>query len=108
MKNIRPGSLEMAVLSVVRSLNGIGYGVNIQEQVSEILERDVSFGSMYTTLGRLEESGMLQSEFGNPTPERGGRAKKFYRITGAGESALRRAESKLRVLLPAATTLAMS
>ena len=105
MRNIRAGSLEMAVLSVVRLFDGKGYGVNIQEQASELLGRDVSFGSLYTTLHRLHDAGLLKSKFGDPTPERGGRAKKFYRITGAGETALRDAHSKIRAMLPAAAAL---
>lgn len=99
MKGIKIGSLEMVVLSAVRFLNNRGYGVNIQERASEILSREVSFGSLYTTLGRLEESGLVKSKFGEPTPERGGRRKKFYRITAAGERALRDAETKVRALL---------
>ena len=96
MKNILIGSLEMVLLSVVRDLDGKGYGVNIQENASRWQRSEILFGSLYTTLHRLEQHGLLKSELGNPTPVRGGRAKKFYRITDAGKRTLRDIQIRMR------------
>jgi len=65
------------------------YGTTIHAELSELVgSRRVTLQQLYTTLCRLEEKGLLRSKIGMPTPVRGGRAKKFYRISPAGMRAL--------------------
>ena len=96
LRRIPISSLRIVLLSIVRDLDGRGYGVNIQESASRCQRGKIPFGSLYTTLHRLEQQGLLKSEFGNPTPVRGGRAKKFYRITDAGKRTLRDIQIRMR------------
>jgi PadR family transcriptional regulator PadR len=85
------GDLEQLVLSAVLLLREQAYGMTVHEKVEELAEgfRDVSLGSAYTTLERMEQKGYIKSWFADPTPERGGRAKKYFKVTAAGELALR-------------------
>jgi len=82
------GKIEIATLKAVLKLRNNAYGVSIQEEIEQRLRRSVPDGQIYITLARLEHKGYLKSQFGEPTPERGGRAKKFYTVTGAGQKAL--------------------
>jgi DNA-binding PadR family transcriptional regulator len=77
-------------LAAVFRLGENAYGMTIHEQVEEFAERTVSLGSCYTTLDRLEQKGYVKSWFSDPTPERGGRSKRYFEITGAGERVLKR------------------
>jgi PadR family transcriptional regulator, regulatory protein PadR len=85
---LRLGDFERAVLLVVLSLEEAAYGVAIRRELEARLERPVSFGAVYTTLDRLEEKRMLSSWCGDPSPQRGGRAKKFFKVQRRGLSAL--------------------
>ena len=68
------------------------YGVTIHARVEQLSHpRTVSLGAVYVTLDRLEEKGFVSSQLSDPTPERGGRAKRCYRVEGAGERALQEA-----------------
>ena len=71
------------------------YGMTIHAQVEELAKdyRAVSLGSVYTTLDRLEQKGYCKSWFSDPTPERGGRSKRYFEITGTGERAVQAALS---------------
>lgn len=82
------GHFEQLVLSAVLALGDDAYGVSIYERVRAMGRRDVNLGSLYVTLERLERKGLLKSWFSDPTPERGGRRKRFYRLEPAGEVAL--------------------
>jgi PadR family transcriptional regulator, regulatory protein PadR len=82
------GKFEEAVLLTVARLRGEGYGVTIRCDLSERLKRDVSFGAVYATLERLEAKGYISSRFGEATPERGGKAKRHYRLETSGARAL--------------------
>ena len=73
----------MVMLAVIRLGNG-AYGVPISRAIEESTNREVLVGSVYATLERLEEKGLVASEVGEPTPERGGRAKRYFRITEKG------------------------
>jgi len=73
----------------VMSLEKRAYGVAIRDELEQRLERDVSFGAVYTTLDRLEAKGFVSSSHGEPTPERGGRAKKFFVVEPPGLEALK-------------------
>lgn len=84
------GTFEEFVLMAVLGLGGKNaYGVKIRQVVEEATEKSVSIGALYTTLDRLEKKGYVNSWKGEATPERGGRAKRYFEVTGAGEQALR-------------------
>lgn len=85
------GEFEIAVLLAVVRLADDAYGVNIRRELEKALKRSVSFGAVYTTLDRLLQKDLLSTYSGDPTPERGGRAKKFFRIEVAGRKALAQA-----------------
>jgi DNA-binding PadR family transcriptional regulator len=89
------GGLEEVVLLVVQQLDDNAYGATIFETMREA-NRKLSIGSLYVTLGRLEDKGFLSSRQGEPTPERGGRAKKYFKLTGTGVTALHEAEAMRR------------
>jgi PadR family transcriptional regulator, regulatory protein PadR len=71
------------------------YGVPISRELERHRRRDVSVGSVYAALERLESKGLVSSSLGDPTPERGGKAKRYFRITNAG---LRQVHESRRVL----------
>jgi PadR family transcriptional regulator PadR len=60
--------------------------------------REVSLGSIYATLERLETKGLVSSELGEPTPERGGRAKKYFSVTAKGMRTVRETQRMLKQL----------
>lgn len=86
--NERLGEFERATLLALIRLGPNPYGVTIRQELENRLERNVSIGAVYTTLDRLEEKGFVSSWRGDPTPERGGRAKRFFRIEAKGRIAL--------------------
>lgn len=83
------GEFEHLVLLAVAQLDGDGYGVTVRREIHDRTGRDASIGAVYATLGRLEEKGLARSRTGDPTPERGGRAKRLFRLTPEGAAALR-------------------
>jgi len=85
------GEFEQLILAALLMLGENAYGMTIHERVEKLAAgvRSVSLGSVYTTLDRLEQKGYVKSWFGDPTPERGGRSKRFFEITGAGAKALK-------------------
>jgi PadR family transcriptional regulator PadR len=85
--NDRLGRFEEIVLLALVRLRET-YGVPIRREIAERTGRDVSFGAVYTTLERLERKGYVSSRVGEPTPERGGRAKRYFRIEARGIGAL--------------------
>lgn len=90
MPNTGLGSLELAVLVAVARLGeGEAYGLGVRREVSETRDHDYSVGAIYTTLSRLEEKGLVESWTTEPRPERGGRSRREYRVTGAGRASLR-------------------
>ena len=93
-----PGHFEQIVLLALLRLGPSAYGVTIHREIGERTGNDASIGAVYTTLSRLEEKGYVKSRMGEPTEERGGRAKKYFAITGAGQLALHRAEDELRAM----------
>jgi len=78
----------MVLLSTLR-LDSRAYAVTIREELLDQTGRAPSRGALYTVLERLEAKGLLTSSMGDPTPERGGRAKRYYRVTSSGVEALR-------------------
>ena len=89
------GEFEQVVLLAVAHLGGRGYGVTIRKEIERRAGREVTVGSVYATLSRLEEKGMASSWEGDPTPRRGGRARKHYRIEPAGVRALEESRGML-------------
>lgn len=92
------GSLEIMVLLALIRLGEDAYGVTISREIEERGGREVALGSVYAALERLEEKGLASSVLGEPTPERGGRAKKFFRVTGKGLRELRETRQALKNL----------
>ena len=84
------GEFELVVMSTVARLRGDAYGMRIRLEIEEATGRDVSIGAVYATLNRLEDKGLVASETGEPSPERGGRAKRYFRLEPQGERALSR------------------
>src|SRR5215212_4689852 len=83
------GELERLVLLALVRLGDDAYGVAVQREITARTSRAMSFGTVYTTLGRLEDKGLIASRLGEPTAERGGRRKKYFDIRPAGRRALR-------------------
>jgi len=73
----------MLLLAILR-LGEDAYGVTIAQELEEQTGREVVVASVYATLERLQERGLVTSSLGDPTPERGGRAKRYFQITTAG------------------------
>jgi DNA-binding PadR family transcriptional regulator len=83
------GQFEQLVLTAVLSLREDAYGVSIHAKVVELARpKSVSLGAVYVTLDRLEDKGLISSWLSEPTTERGGRAKRCYRLEALGERAL--------------------
>jgi DNA-binding PadR family transcriptional regulator len=82
------GDFERAVLLAILNAGENAYGVAIRQRLEKTLKRPVSYGAVYTTLDRLLEKGFVSTRTGDPTPQRGGRAKKFFKVEAAGRKAL--------------------
>lgn len=92
------GEFEQMVLLAILRLEQGAYGMEIRAEIEARTGRDVSYGAVYTTLDRLERKGWVSHELGAPTPERGGRAKKYFRVERAGREALRDTRRALDVM----------
>ena len=93
------GEFEQVVLLAILRLGEKAYGVTIREEIADCTRRDPSPGALYTTLDRLEEKGLVKSRFGDPTPERGGRAKRYFTVTAKGVEAVARAQENFQKLM---------
>ena len=93
------GEFEQIVLLAVLRLGDAAYGVTILGEIAAKTGRNPSPGALYTTLHRMEDKGLVTFRDGSPTPERGGRAKRFVTVTREGRSALASAQSAYRSLL---------
>jgi DNA-binding PadR family transcriptional regulator len=83
------GQFEQIVLAAILSLRDQAYGVSIHEKAMQLAApRSISLGAVYVTLDRLEDKGLISSWLSDPTPQRGGRSKRFYRLEALGERAL--------------------
>ena len=82
------GDFEELVLLAVAGLGTEAYAVSIQQRIEQQAKRPATMGAVYTALDRLEQKGFLESWLGQATPKRGGRRKRFYRITNAGMAAV--------------------
>ena len=89
------GEFEQIVLLAAWRLGDEGYGMRIRQEIETRLGRPVTIGAIYVTLERLAQKGCVRVRTGDPTPVRGGRAKRFYSITPAGIAALEDARRQL-------------
>ena len=89
------GRFEHFLLLAVIRLGDEAYGMTIRRELARHTGREVAVGAIYTALARLERRGFVHSRLGDPTPERGGRAKRYYRVLPAGRRALAKAEEAL-------------
>ena len=84
------GEFEQSVLLAIAHLGDGAYGASVRHEIESRTGREVSIGALYTALDRLERKGYLRSSTSDPTPERGGRAKRLVQLTAAGATALAR------------------
>ena len=92
------GSLEHIVLLAVMRLGDDAYGITVRREIENTTGRDLSIGAVYATLVRLESKGLVRSSAGESTAERGGRAKRYFRVTADGKGALRNTHEIIRKL----------
>lgn len=94
----RLGELEQLVLLALLRLNDRAYGVAVQREIATRAKRPLSFASIYTTLNRLEQKGLVTSRLGEATAERGGRRKTYFSLSTAGREAVKSSLSALRTM----------
>ena len=92
------GEFELVVLLAILRLDADAYGVSIRDEIERETSRAVTLGAIYKTLGRMERKRYVSSHVGDPTPQRGGRAKKLYRLEPAGSRAVKQSYADLRRL----------
>jgi DNA-binding PadR family transcriptional regulator len=80
---------EEMLLLIVWDLRGEAYGASIRRRLGQLTGRQPSIGAVYVPLERLVSQGLLKAEAGEPSPVRGGRRKRYYRLTPRGVRALR-------------------
>jgi PadR family transcriptional regulator PadR len=90
------GEFEHIIVLALLRLEDRAYGVTVRQEIELRTRREVSIGAVYATLDRLETKGYVKSFRGDPTPERGGRSKRFFRVTASGVSAMSRTQQALR------------
>jgi PadR family transcriptional regulator PadR len=93
------GSLEHIILLALARLEGGAHGMIVRREIEERTGRNISIGAVYATLERLEAKGYVSSFTGEPTPERGGRAKRLFRVEAAGTRALQVSEKTIRSMM---------
>jgi DNA-binding PadR family transcriptional regulator len=81
--------LELMVLLAILRVRGEAYGVPIAREIEQKSGREVALAGIYATLERLQAKGLVTSERGEPTPERGGKARTYFAVTSAGMKELR-------------------
>jgi DNA-binding PadR family transcriptional regulator len=89
----RAGQFEQLILLAILRLKENAYGMTIRREIQDRTERIVALGAVYTTLDRLEKKGYVSSWTGSPSPERGGRAKRLFKVQALGKAALRNSAS---------------
>lgn len=89
------GEFEQLVLLAIVHQDDDAYGVTIRREIERRTRRAVTVGALYTALDRLEVKGLLTSTMSLPTRERGGRSKRFFKVTRAGQKALVRSRDTM-------------
>ena len=97
--------LEHLVLLAVLRLGENAYAVTIRDEISNVTKLKPLRGSIYVTLDRLEKKDYLTSRMGDPTPERGGKARRYFRITAAARQALRSSRAVFQKMWEGVETL---
>jgi len=92
------GEFEQLVLLAVLRLGDEAYGVPVLAEIEQATGRTPTMATVHTTLTRLEEKGLVLSRFGEPTPQRGGRRKRYFTVTPAGKRAVRDSIGAIRRL----------
>jgi PadR family transcriptional regulator, regulatory protein PadR len=90
------GELEQIVLLAVLRVGDNAYGVPVHDEIVRLAKRDLTIGTVYKTLSRLEEKGFVRSYEGDPTPQRGGRRTRCFSVTTAGRKSLEATLATLR------------
>ena len=89
---------ELMILLAILRIGDEAYGAQIAREIEATVARRVLLGAAYAALGRLEENGLVSSRIGSPTPERGGRARRFFHVTPRGIQAVRDTQHALVTL----------
>jgi PadR family transcriptional regulator len=92
------GEFELMVMLALLRVGESAYGVPIARQIEDSTGREVGIGSVYAALERLGRKGLVSSSVGDPTPERGGRAKRYFHVTKAGLHQVRKTQKALLTL----------
>jgi len=92
------GQHELMVMLAVMRLGREAYGVPIATEIADKTGREMLQGSVYATLERLEAKGLVTSHLGEATPQRGGRAKRYFKLTAEGVRQVREAQRALEAL----------
>ncbi len=98
MKGTNLGELEEIVLLVVANLFDNAYGILIKQEIEEKCNRTITISTVHNVLQRLNEKDFLESRYSDPTPERGGKRKLLFRVTKAGQAALKTSRSMRETL----------
>ena len=93
------GEFEQVVLLAILRLGENAYGVTIRVEIADCIGRKPAPGALYTTLDRMQSKGLVQSRWGDPTPQRGGRAKRYFTATKKGRVAVTSAQRSYQSLL---------
>lgn len=93
------GEFEQIVLLALLRLGKNAYGVPIRQEIEQRAKRSVTIGALYSTLDRLEAKGYVASWFAEPTAERGGRSKRYFKVEPLGLKAIKRSQRALSVML---------
>src|ERR671910_814820 len=91
---------ELMILLAILRVDDEAYGVLIAREIEKTAGRTVLLGAIYAALARLDAMGLVASTVGDPTPQRGGRAKRFFRVTRAGLRAVSDTQRALMALWP--------
>jgi PadR family transcriptional regulator, regulatory protein PadR len=89
------GEFELYVMLALAHLGDDAYGVTIRREIEARTRRTIAIGAVYATLARLEEKGLVQFRVSDPQPVQGGRARKYFTLTGPGTRALRHSTAML-------------
>ncbi len=90
------GEFEHLIVLAVLRLADEAYGVTVRQEIESRTKREVSIGAVYATLDRLEDKGYVKSHLSDPTPERGGRSKRYFEVTAKGIRAVNRTRHALQ------------
>ena len=93
------GEFEQLVLLALLRLREDAYGTTICQEIEKRTNREISLSAVYTTLDRMEEQGLIKSRIGDPTPQRGGRRKKYFQLLPRGEEALAESYKALKRMI---------